>query len=690
MIFSDLTIGKKISGSFLIILIFLLTVATAGIIGFGNIETNATEVIDGNKLDGILAQREVDHLVWVNKVNSLLTDENITTLNVQTDDHKCGLGKWLYGEGRKDAELLVPHFKPQLKALESPHLRLHISAIEIGKLFKPIDAKLGEFLSQKKNDHLIWMHQIKDAILNKSNELNIQLDPTKCGLGKWIYSKETQALSKTNPEFSSIYTQMVPLHKQLHGSAKNIKAHLKNGEFDLAHSSYVDQTAKHAENTLAKIDLSIKWHNKNAEGVTLANRTYANETIPALSDIQALLKEIRKIAKENIMSDQVMLSSAQSSKTIVVSLSIFVLVLGLLFSFLTTRGLTTVLKKVTDGISEGATQVALAAQEISSSSQSLAENASEQAATIEETSASVQQITANSRQTSEMTKGAEDLMNTNIEKSGQSLVAIVDITSKINQIVNDSDKIGEIIKNIDQIAFQTNLLALNAAVEAARAGEAGAGFAVVADEVRNLAIRSTEAAKNTQELLDETISRIQQVSSSIGIMNNNFEGIVESATVIGEKTQGITSASVEIARGLEQIATATSEIDKVTQHVASNSEESAAASEELSAQAEEMGVIVTELTQMVYGKNHSNSFSSTSHSDINCWEVKNCPPDRRDACPAYPDGGDQCWMVTSTLCGGEVQGSYKDKMANCRNCDVYQISKGTQSTNNSSTPLLTQ
>lgn len=617
MKFNDLTIGKKISGSFLLILILLLAVSTAAFIGFGKIVNNATEVIEGNKLDGILAQKEVDHLVWVNKVNSLLTDENVVTLNVQTDDHKCGFGKWLYGQGRKEAEMLVPDLKPSLKEIELPHLRLHESAIAIGENFKPVDSGLGAFLSQKKNDHLLWMHVIKDALLNKSTQLKVQLDPTKCGLGKWIYSDRTKAIKAKDAQFSQIIEQMIPFHNLLHESARNIGAMLKEKQFETAHAFFVENTAKHAHNTLGKIDLAIDWHNTNVEGVENAKKIYAQKTIPALADIQALLLKIRKTARDNIMSDQVMLSSAKGSKTTVIFLSSFVFLLGLLFAFLTTRGLNRTLKNITISISESSDQVARAAQSISESSQSLAENASLQAATVEETSASVQQITANSRQTSEMTVGAEELMNKNIEKSGQSLVAIVEITKKINQIVADSDKIALIIKAIDQIAFQTNLLALNAAVEAARAGEAGAGFAVVADEVRNLAIRSTEAARNTQELLDETILRVRQVSDSINIMNTNFEGIVESATIIGEKTAGITSASVEIAKGLDQIASATTEIDKVTQEIASNSEESAAASEELSAQAEEMGGIVNELTRMVYGTDHAHDrYAIDEHEGI--------------------------------------------------------------------------
>lgn len=604
MKFNDLTIGTKISGSFLLILLLLLMVSGTGIFGFGEIVKNATEVIEGNKLDGILAQREVDHLVWVNKVNALLTDETVTTLNVQTDDHKCAFGEWLYGQNRKDAETLVHDLINPLKEIEAPHLLLHESAVDIGRHFKPVDISLGEFLSQKKNDHLLWTHKIKDALLNRTTELKIQLDPTQCGLGKWISSPKTAELKKNDNAFSKILDDMVPLHKSLHESARAIETLLMENRFEQAHTFFLENTMAHAEKTLEKIDLAIAWHHEKIKGVETANKIYAEKTLPALAEIQRLLKDIRETARANIMGDQVMLASAQNAKTVVVSLSIGVFILGILFSFLTTRGLNKVLKTITSGLDESANQVAHAAREISLSSQSLAENASEQAATVEETSASVQQITASSRQTNQMTHGAETLMNENIEKSGQSLKAIVEITSRINQIVADSDKIGLIIKTIDQIAFQTNLLALNAAVEAARAGEAGAGFAVVADEVRNLAIRATEAAKSTQELLDGTISSIRQISSSVSDMNHNFEGIVESATVIGEKTAGITMASQEISKGLEQISSATSEIDKVTQQIAANSEESAAASEELSAQAEEMGVMVSQLTRMVYGKKH--------------------------------------------------------------------------------------
>ncbi len=291
-----------------------------------------------------------------------------------------------------------------------------------------------------------------------------------------------------------------------------------------------------------------------------------------------------------------------------------------------TTNLVNPMKRIIEDLRNGAVHVAAAAEHVSNSSLQSARGASDQAASLEETSASLEEMTAQSRETSELTSGAENLMNENIAKSINSLTSLVELTRKMNKIEADSDKISQIIKSIDEIAFQTNLLALNAAVEAARAGEGGAGFAVVADEVRNLAIRATDAAKNTQELLDSTVKRIIESARSIKAMNNDFEGIIESATVIGEKTTAITEASKLQSRGIDQINMAVTDMDLVTRQSAANAEEYAGLSEEMTAQSSELKRITDELVEIVGQKSKEEAAQAPS-SNAEVFEE------------AAPDGG---------------------------------------------------
>ncbi len=263
--------------------------------------------------------------------------------------------------------------------------------------------------------------------------------------------------------------------------------------------------------------------------------------------------------------------------------------------------------QLVNGFTTCAHTVLEASGEMSSTSESLSQSASEQAASIEETSASLEQMAAMSLETTQLTKGAEDLMNDNISKSGQSLKNLVQLTEEMSRIEADSGEMGQIIKTIDEIAFQTNLLALNAAVEAARAGEAGAGFAIVADEVRNLALRASGAAENTQTLLDKTVKRVSHASKSIKEINEDFEGIIESATVMGEKTQAITTASEEQSRGIQQISVSANEIDRVTQQIAAGSEQSAAVAQDLQSRSKELKQYIRTLLEIIGGSAYSAS-----------------------------------------------------------------------------------
>ncbi len=252
-------------------------------------------------------------------------------------------------------------------------------------------------------------------------------------------------------------------------------------------------------------------------------------------------------------------------------------------------------------LTSGAEQTAAAASQVSASSQSLAEGSSEQAASLEETSSSIEEMSSMTKQNAANAKEASALSTQTLEASQRGTEAVQRMSAAIGKIKASSDETARIIKVIDEIAFQTNLLALNAAVEAARAGEAGKGFAVVAEEVRNLAQRSAEAAKNTQQLIDESQKNAADGVRVTEDVTSALSEIASGAQKVADLLSEVSAASDEQARGIGEINAAVGQMDQVTQQVAASAEESAAASEELAAQAEQLNQIVAELAEIVGG-----------------------------------------------------------------------------------------
>lgn len=259
------------------------------------------------------------------------------------------------------------------------------------------------------------------------------------------------------------------------------------------------------------------------------------------------------------------------------------------------------LRRIAGEIGEGSRQVAGAAQQVSGSSQALAQGSSEQAASLEETSASTEEINSmtqknaeNARHAATETEKADRLLKETDQKLNQMIGSMREINSS-------SEKISKIIRVIDEIAFQTNILALNAAVEAARAGEAGMGFAVVADEVRNLSQRCAQAAKDTSDLIEESIVRSNEGKTRLDEVATCVTRVFENATRIRELSNEVHVGSQEQARGIEQISRSVAQMQQVTQSTAASAEESASAGEEMSAQAQSLHDAVDRLNALVGG-----------------------------------------------------------------------------------------
>lgn len=294
-------------------------------------------------------------------------------------------------------------------------------------------------------------------------------------------------------------------------------------------------------------------------------------------------------------------TSAQLARsvTILASATLAGFLIGLTIMLFTVSGITRVLKRAIRDLSEGASQVASASDEVSSLSQFLAQGASAQAASLEETAASSEEMASMTRKNAENSQQAAHVMTAVSQYVVEANGTLAGMTASMREIDTSSNQISRIIKIIDEIAFQTNILALNAAVEAARAGEAGMGFAVVADEVRNLAQRSSQAAKDTAGLIEESILKSAGGSKRLDAVASAIHGITEGANKVKTLVDEVDASSAEQAHGIAQISKAVAQIDEVTQRAAANAEESAAAGEELNAQSQSLMAVVEQLKVLV-------------------------------------------------------------------------------------------
>ncbi|WP_104201982.1 methyl-accepting chemotaxis protein [Billgrantia saliphila] len=243
-------------------------------------------------------------------------------------------------------------------------------------------------------------------------------------------------------------------------------------------------------------------------------------------------------------------------------------------------------------IREASESVTVAAGEIATGGQDLSRRTENAASSLQQSSASIEEITSTVEHTADSARHASELSQSASEVATRGGEVVGQVVSTMEEITASSERIGNIVKVMDGIAFQTNLLALNASVEAARAGEQGRGFAVVAGEVRQLATRSAEASREIRGLIDASGQKVasgtELVRRAGATMEELVAGVNRVAKVLGE----ISVAAGEQSDGIGQVNVAVAELDRMTQQNAALVEESTVAAEQLKEQADRLAEAV--------------------------------------------------------------------------------------------------
>jgi methyl-accepting chemotaxis protein len=522
-----------------------------------------------------------------------------------------------------------------LGAVESQALTLHTSMLRVDDLQQRIDAKLedvneilnslydgvlADIAAQFADKDAVGMTPVRDRTLKSWKALDDIYNATAAAEVQFWQGRGKYGAAAADV-FHGVEAQVAE-------QRDNLDVFLGSGLVVDAETveKYMALSGHLSEYSVLIKDFSDEWN--RSTGINDAVALAANGLLDTFDGLDSLTSRLSAESTEDVNKKTTTVESLVTTSVMGagITLVVSVIVGGLLAIFIT-RSIVNPITSVIASLSLSEKIIDGAASQISAAARDLSEGVTAQASQLESTASALEQVSAMTKASAENAKttNGSTVRASELVRSGA--VDMKEMSAAMSKINEQADRIGNIIKTIEEISFQTNLLALNAAVEAARAGEAGKGFAVVADEVRNLSGRSAQAAKDTTELITATVESVRSGSGILGRLSESYGEIESGIDGIHGLIGQIASASEEQSHGVEQINAAVSKMTGITQQNAAGAEESAASAQDLEGQITNLVDNIDMLRSLVSGENISSG--ATAPAGIRKGGKETVPPSRQ-------------------------------------------------------------
>ncbi|MCL6352775.1 methyl-accepting chemotaxis protein [Pectobacterium polaris] len=591
MNFDNLKVGKKLGLGFFLILLMTMVIAGAGIMHIGSLKDSIDKVNLSNDINDEINQAKYYRALYGTTYNPDDIKKNVEHIaNVSKLAEKAKEFHWPESDAKKIAN--IPTLITSYQEKQSNYINA------VGK--KDAVRKSWNISTTEKP-----LEQLNDQLKTDNNSANLQL-----------------LLSDLNQKLIAVRYHVRGLLLSTNKESEEKLTDAINAAQTSLTFLYQSLSAEQRE-TLTPV-LAIM---NNYEEQVLAYMPAYEEEMAQAGQMQVVAGQLNDVVK-SLLSDQ-LAASQEDIRNATLQMSIAALItllLGLLISWFISRQITTPLgntlsmaekiatgdltmsinttrkdelgqlmsamskmndnlHNMIDDIRVGVSQISNASSEIVAGNTDLSSRTEQQAAAVEQTAASMEQLTATVKQNADNAHHANKLAISASQTAKQGGEQVNNVVQTMTAIESSSKRIAEITSVINSIAFQTNILALNAAVEAARAGEQGRGFAVVASEVRSLAQRSSQAAKEIEGLISESVTQVSRGATLVGNAGKTMNDIVTSITQVHDIMGEIATASDEQSRGISQVSQAIVEMDSTTQQNAALVEQSSAAADSLEEQA---------------------------------------------------------------------------------------------------------